>query len=97
MKAPKDVKTNKVGRRIGDSHPRAVLTDHEVELLLTLLDEREHMVAYLLGAKASWHVIGVILTANELSFRCLAEKFEISKSHVANIAAGRQRCQTPGI
>lgn len=93
--APKPAKFNAQGRRIGDSHPRAVLTDHEVALLAELLDERERIVEYLQSAGVQWHVIGVILAANELSFRCLAVKFEISKSQVANIAAGRDRCQTP--
>lgn len=27
------------GRRVGESHPRAVLTDHEVDLLLELHDD----------------------------------------------------------
>ena len=30
---------NELGRRIGESHPRAVLTDHEVDLMFELRDE----------------------------------------------------------
>lgn len=33
------VMVNERGQRIGESHPRAVLTDHEVGLLLELRDE----------------------------------------------------------
>lgn len=33
------VALNENGRRIGESHPRAKLLDHEVELLLALRDE----------------------------------------------------------
>lgn len=33
------VAVNERGQRIGESHPRAVLTDHEVELLLELRAE----------------------------------------------------------
>jgi len=33
------VTTNDRGLLIGESHPRAVLTDHEVELVLALRDE----------------------------------------------------------
>src|SRR5687767_8941796 len=35
---PKLVKVNEEGRRIGESHPRAKLTDHEVDLLQQLID-----------------------------------------------------------
>ena len=35
------VKINEKGRRIGEDHPRAVLSDHEIDLLAGLLDERE--------------------------------------------------------
>lgn len=33
------VAVNEQGRRIGEAHPNAVLTDREVELLLALRDE----------------------------------------------------------
>ncbi|MDZ7918501.1 hypothetical protein [Rhodoferax sp.] len=33
------VGVNDIGRRVGDSHPNAKLTDHEVDLLLSLRDE----------------------------------------------------------
>ena len=33
---------NDRGALIGDSHPRAVLTDHDVDLLLELRAERDH-------------------------------------------------------
>lgn len=34
-----DIKVNERGLRVGESHPRAVLSDHEVELLLELRGE----------------------------------------------------------
>lgn len=37
---PKMVAVNDKGRRIGESHPRAKMTDHEVELLRDFIDER---------------------------------------------------------
>jgi len=41
MTEPKklQVAVNEAGRRIGESHPRAVLTDNEVECLLQLREE----------------------------------------------------------
>ena len=37
---PAVVALNAAGRRIGEGHPRAVLSDHEVDLVLELLDDR---------------------------------------------------------
>lgn len=39
LKVAKLVAVNERGQRIGESHPRAVLTDHEVSLVLALRDE----------------------------------------------------------
>lgn len=36
---PRRIAVNERGMRIGESHPGAVLTDHEVDLLLELRDE----------------------------------------------------------
>lgn len=33
------IRRNEQGRRIGESHPRATLSDHDVELVLALVDE----------------------------------------------------------
>lgn len=41
---------NEKGRRIGESHPRARLSDHEVDLMLTLREEY-HMSYGMLAAK----------------------------------------------
>lgn len=89
------VKINERGRRIGESHPRAVLTDHEVGLLLELLDEREAVIGDLLFRGVRQVEIAAALTARELSYRHLALKFEIHKQTVAKIAKGERRCQTP--
>jgi hypothetical protein len=91
---PKHVKINEYGRRIGESHPRAILSDHEADLLFVLLAEREALIA-VLKAKGSRQVeIDTALSTRCLSFRCLAEKFEVHKQTVAKIASGARRCQT---
>ena len=64
----KTIAFNEHGRRIGESHPRAKLLDHEVEQVLALLDAG-------------------------LSYAAVAAKFDVSKSCIAHIAAGRRRGQ----
>ena len=61
---------NDRGRPIGERHHFARLLDHEVLLVLDLVEAG-------------------------LSYSRIAEKFGVSKSCIAHIAAGRRRCQTP--
>lgn len=91
---PKLAKCNECGRRIGESHPRAVLLDHEVELLMDLLAERDELIDAMRRAQTKQAEIDAALTAAGLSYRCLAVKFEIHKQTVAKIASGARRCQT---
>jgi hypothetical protein len=60
---------NENGRRIGEHHPLAKLTDAEVGQVQALLDEG-------------------------LSYAVVAAKFDVSKSCIAHIAAGRRRGQS---
>ncbi len=92
---PRHVKTNEMGRRIGESHPRAVLTDHEVGLLIDMLTEREVIIGRMQFDGARQVAIDTALTATGLSYRCLALKFEVHKQTIAKIAKGVRRCQTP--
>lgn len=92
---PRLVKINEQGRRIGESHPRAVLTDHEVGLLIALLDERDALIGRMAFDGARRAEIDAALIRAGMSFRLLAEKFEIHKQTVAKIASGARRCQTP--
>lgn len=92
---PRRVKINEMGRRIGESHPRAVLTDHEVGLLIAMLDERDALLGRMAFDGARVAEIDAALIAAGLSFRLLAAKFEIHKQTVAKIARGERRCQTP--
>ncbi len=85
---------NEMGRRIGESHPRAVLTDHEIALLAEMLDAREQIIERLKASRPTAQ-LRTALRDHGLSFSALAAKFEVSKSHVWKIATGRRRCQTP--
>lgn len=87
------VKKNEMGRRIGESHPRAVLGDHEVELLMAMIDEREALIRRMAGTRQV--EIDAALTLAGLSYRCLAITFEVHKQTVAKIAKGARRGQSP--
>ena len=75
----------------GENHPNAKLKNRDVDLIRRLLAERETLIDQLDAAGAPLIVIRRMLTLNGLSYRCIGLKFEISKDHVANIAADRWR------
>lgn len=77
---PKRVGLNARGVRVGEDHPRAKLTDHEVDLLLQMLEEAD-------ADKAAGRP--------HLTRRELADKFEISLDCLYSIQKGRTRGQTP--
>lgn len=91
---PELAKKNEHGRRIGQYHPRAVLLDHEVDLLLKLLEEREGVIGRMLFDGAAQAEIDTALREAGLSYRCLALKFEVGKRYIGKIASGERRCQT---
>lgn len=90
---PKFVKFNEKGRRIGEDHPRAVLSDHDVELLWGFLEDREHLIAT--GRKAGLRQVQIEaeLTRAGLSYRLLALKFDVHKQTIAKVAQGARRGQ----
>jgi hypothetical protein len=61
------VVVNERGRRIGESHPRARLTDHEIDLIRELAEDEVDAVTGKLIRKG-------------LSYREIAEKFEMECS-----------------
>lgn len=63
------VEINEFGKRCGETHHNAILTDHDIELIRTLRER--HRIP-----------LGV-----------LAEKFEVSISHISNICNYRKRNQ----
>ena len=89
----KFVPVNERGKRIGEGHPRAKLTDHDVELILALLDERDKEWKKLAGYGLSRSEIQTALRNTQLNRASIAEKFEISKWHVIAIESGRRRGQ----
>ncbi|MBV2180966.1 MAG: hypothetical protein KUL86_06985 [Castellaniella sp.] len=91
------IRYNADGRRIGEGHPRAVMADQDAVLLIAMLQERAHLVERMQAEGCGQVATDQALTAAGLSYRCLAERFEISKSHVYKIASGKRRCQLPGL
>lgn len=74
------VAINERGLRIGEDHPRAKLTDHDVSLILALIEDSD--TARIAGKRA--------LTDTEI-----ARKFDISKSTVHYYRTGVLRSQIP--
>lgn len=96
MNSPKVfIKVNEKGCRIGESHPRAVLNDHEVDLLLELLIDREDLIATLEDRGCSRSEIDATLCEEQLSYRQLGIKFEVHAQCIAKINRGERRCQIP--
>lgn len=89
------VAVNEHGMRVGETHHRAKLTDHDIDLIVSLLDARNDAIEVGLAAGMSRSVLDAHLAALQLSYRWIASKFEISKSHVRWIAIGLQRSQMP--
>lgn len=80
QKTARMVAVNDRGLPIGESHPRAVLTDHEVGLLLELRGE---------GYSLSW-----LATTFEVSKSCVAKICR--GEHRAQIAVGYRRARGQG-
>jgi len=91
----KFVPVNERGKRINEGHPRAKLSDHEVELMLELLDERKKIVGEMKARGIKWSEILVHLQTVQMSRAFIARKFEISRSYLINVEAGRKRAQFP--
>ena len=95
QKTAKFVAINDAGCRIGESHPRAVLTDHDVGLVRALLAERDALLAECRAVRMSAFAIQRTLTKQRLSLRLIAEAMEVSKSQIYRISHDLQRAQTP--
>lgn len=74
------IAVNERGRRIGEGHPRAKLTDQEIDWIREL-------------AEPELDAEGRVLRRG-LSYLEIAEKFEISKGQVSKIGSCKQRAQT---
>ena len=74
------VALNENGQRIGETHHRARLTNHDVDLIMELIDDADECRKAGRG----------FLTDSEI-----ADKFEIAKSTVHAYRHGLRRCQIP--
>lgn len=86
------VGVNEAGQRVGEWHGRAVLTEHDVENVRLLLDERE---ALLRRCRVEGLRPEVVLFEARLSFRMIARAMEVSESNIRAIATGKTRLQSP--
>ncbi len=88
------VPINEKNRRIGESHGRAKFSDHDVELIFSLLDARNDAIETGLAAGMSPSVLNAHLNALQLSYRWIAIKMECNKTYVKKLADSTRRCQT---
>lgn len=88
------VAVNERGARIGEGHPKATLTDHEVDLLRELLDERTELLRSCRAVGMSDADIERTMRKARLSYGLLATAFEVSKSTVYRINTYAVRAQT---
>ncbi|MCX7168611.1 MAG: hypothetical protein NTV11_20385 [Rhodocyclales bacterium] len=89
------IRINAIGRRIGEDHHNAKLTNHEVDQIHELLDERDRFVKRL---EAAGHGRDQIRHAPKfvgLDIRSIAAKFDVAPSTVQDIHTGRRRAQHP--
>lgn len=83
---------NELGYRVGETRKNAVLTDDDVRLVLILLHERQEVIDQCTAIDLSQAEIDKALNFKQLSYRWIADKFEVSKATIQSIANGRTRC-----
>lgn len=88
------VSINSIGRRVGESHHNAKLTEGDVENIRRMLEERERFVTDMKSAGYGVRQISKAAAWQGLGFREIATKFEISVSTLHNIHTGKRRAQT---
>lgn len=89
------VPLNDQGRVIGESHHRAKLTDIEVELILTMMEARDEVVRKCQDAGMNSRATQKYLTRLQLSQRCVADLFGVSRRLIRDIYDGTVRGQVP--
>lgn len=89
------ISINATGRRIGEDHHNAKLTDGDVENIRRMLDERERFVEQLKAAGYGRDQIRHAPKFVGLDIRSIAAKFDVAPSTVQDIRTGRRRAQHP--
>lgn len=84
---------NELNCAIGEGHGRAKLTDHEIELMVDLLEARRVLLAEYSKVGLSRGEIRAALHKAQLSYRGIAAKFEVSHCLVLQVDHGRRRSQ----
>jgi hypothetical protein len=85
------VAVNHQGMRMGEDHGKAKLSNRDVELILSLLECREMLIAEYTKVGLARPQIERSLHTAQLSFAGIGEKFEVGKSQIRRIWLGEQR------
>lgn len=86
---------NDGGHVIGEQHPRAKLTDRQVDQILDALEKRDRLVLEMRAAGATVGAIHRAIRLAQLGFVPLARLHGVSRRTVRDIYEGRIRCQVP--
>lgn len=73
---------------MGEDHGRAKLSNHEIDLMQSLIECREALIEEYTKVGLPWGQITRELKKAQLSYGGIAWKFEVSKSHVRCVASG---------
>jgi len=87
------VAVNAKGYRLGEDHHRAKLTNHDIDLILDLMEARDLLLVEYQKVGLGKHAIQMALSKAQLSERWIAAKFEISRRTVRDIYSGKIRGQ----
>lgn len=86
---------NDGGHVIGEQHPRAKLTDRQVDQILDALEKRDRLVLEMRAAGATVGAIHRAIRLARVSEMALARLHGVSRRTVRDIYEGRIRCQMP--
>lgn len=86
---------NDSGYVIGEQHPRAKLTDRQVDAILDALEERARLVRLMKAAGAKPGEIKAAVRLAQIGFVHLAQRYGCSRRTVRDIGAGNIRSQVP--
>lgn len=85
------VAISEAGRRMGEGHGRAKLSDHDIDLIQSLLECRDALIEEYQKVGLPLRQIHWTLRRAQLGYGGIASKFECSKRLIRDIHSGKVR------
>lgn len=89
------VAISEAGKRMGEDHGRAKLSNHDIDLIQSLLECRDALIEEYQKVGLPLTQIHVVLRKAQLGYGGIAWKFECSKRLVRDIHSGKVRSCHP--